>query len=478
MSSDPSYIGRYKILEELGQGAMGVVYLAEDPLLKRSVAIKVIHGGTATQAEALKRFQTEAEISASLNHPNVISIFDVGQQPGMGPFLAMEYIQGRSLFDRMNEGPLGGEESMLLLIQAMQALDAAHARGIVHRDFKPGNLMITNDGRLKLMDFGIARETRQDQTTELICTPSFAAPELLDRKAPSAATDRWAFAITAFRMITGELPFQAPSLTALVKLIDGEDPQFPESCSVPLRTVFLKALAKKPKDRYSDLRSFLKALLDALELPEEARTRCLALLAAGDMGTLLVPSVAKQRWPHYLRPSYPRLALFAAGIIALVVLGFWGFPRIFVRHLSVQSFPAGAQAFVDDKPVGITPIPDVKVRRDAHVLRLERKGYQTLEHAIGPEDHVLMLNLMPEAFRLYLKSDPMGSEVLLDGVLMGITPVEGLEVSGGGSHRLMVRKAGYETWSASISRDHRPPSQVRLKKLEEKKPFWKRLFGH
>jgi hypothetical protein len=158
-------------------------------------------------------------------------------------------------------------------------------------------------------------------------------------------------------------------------------------------------------------------------------------------------------------------------------MGFWAYPRVFKRHLSIQSFPAGAQVFVDDQPVGTTPIADLRVRRDARALRLERKGYQTLVHAITSDDHVLWLNLMPEAFRLNLKSDPEGAEVLLDGVLMGVTPLEGLEVSGGGSHRLMVRKSGCETWSASISRDHRPPQLIRLKKIEEKKPFWKRLFG-
>jgi predicted Ser/Thr protein kinase len=479
MSLEPLRIGRYKVMRELGQGAMGVVYLAEDPLLKRRVAIKVVHGGDAAQGEALRRFRMEAEISARLNHPNVITIFDVGEEPTLGPFLAMEYVDGKSLSDCLASGPLDPETSVLLLIQALQALEAAHASGIIHRDFKPGNLMVASDGRLKLMDFGIAREALEDATTELLCTPSYAAPELMDRQFPSATTDRWAFVVTAFRTVLGDLPFQAPSLSSLVKAIDQEPPQFPEGTSPAIRAVFERALSKPPHLRYPDLRSFLVDLLEALQLKEEARTRCRALLEAGELpsriGTLLLPRSARNPWLRL-----PRLLALGTGLAILVALGIWGWPRLFPRRISLQSFPAGANVYVDGRWVGTTPLKDAKIIRTARVLRLEKHGYQTLEHALQAGDHVLSLNLMPEALRLELKTEPTGAEVLLDGVLAGVTPLSGLEVSGGGSHRLMIRKQGYEPWSMSVSRERRPPTLVRLKKIppeKEKPSLWKRIFG-
>ena len=479
MSLEPTRIGRYKVLRELGQGAMGVVYLAEDPLLKRRVAIKVVHGGDAAQSEALRRFRMEAEISARLNHPNVITVFDVGEEPTLGPFLAMEYVDGKSLADCLANGPLDAESAVLLLIQALQALEAAHASGIIHRDFKPGNLMVAMDGRLKLMDFGIAREVQEDSTTELLCTPSYAAPELMDRQSPSATTDRWAFVVTAFRTVLGDLPFQAPSLSSLVKVIDQEPPQFPEATPHAVRTVFERALAKAPHLRYPDLRSFLKDLVDALGLPDDAKARCRALLEAGElpsrMGTLLLPRNPRNPWLRL-----PRLIAMGVGLALLIALGIWGLPRIFPRRISLQSFPAGANVYVDGRWVGTTPLKDTKIIRTARVLRLEKHGYQTLEHAIQDGDRVLSLNLMPEALRLELRTEPSGAEVLLDGVVAGITPVSGLEVSGGGSHRLMIRKPGYEPWSMSVSRERRPPTLVRLKKIpteKEKPSFWKRIFG-
>ena len=128
MSLDPSSIGRFKVLGTLGSGAMGTVYLAEDPLLKRALAIKVVREGTG-DAEVLLRFKREAEISARLNHPNAVTVFDVGEEPDLGPYLVMEYVEGESLSDRIRRGPLEPDEAVGLLIQAADALEAVHGLG-------------------------------------------------------------------------------------------------------------------------------------------------------------------------------------------------------------------------------------------------------------------------------------------------------------------------------------------------------------
>lgn len=486
MSQDPTYIGRYKVLGELGQGAMGVVYLAEDPLLKRGVAIKAVHGGTAAQAEALRRFQQEAEISARLCHPNVITIFDVGDEPGLGPFMAMEYVDGESLADRLAKGPMETEQSALLLIQGLHALEAAHARGIVHRDFKPENLMISSDGRLKLMDFGIARTEAGLVTTEVLCTPMYAAPELLDRQPPSPATDRWAYCVTAFWMTLGSLPYQAPSMSALLYSITHEPPVFPEGTSADLQAVFEHALAKEPASRPSDLRIFLNDLLEALPLSKDARIRCHTLLEAGTTSMLSGPYRAYREKAGGWRPwfHFPRLAWLLAALVLLLMLGLfeaWNLEVLLPRRVSVRSTPPGATVFLDDASLGVTPLLDVKVPRGTHLLRLEKKDFLTREQSIKKGDRDLALDLVPKPVLLELKSEPAGAEVFLDGVLAGTTPVDRLEIAGVEEHRLMIRKTGFEPWLMPVSRENPPPPLVKLKKVEvhrkpKPKPFWKRLF--
>ena len=461
---------------------MGVVYLAEDPLLKRGVAIKVVHGGTAAQAEALRRFQQEAEVSARLSHPNVITVFDVGEEPDLGPFMAMEFVDGLSLAALLEKGPLDPEQAAHLLIQGLHALEAAHARDIIHRDFKPENLMISTDGRLKLMDFGIARTSTGQVTTDVLCTPTYAAPELLDRKPPSSDTDRWAYYVTAFWMILGALPFKAPSMSALLYAIAHDPPIFPERTSPQLRAVFLKALSKDPGSRHEDLRTFLNELLEAMPLSEDERDRCSTLLEAGT-STLLSGSQKYSRRGFFGRRGWlrlPRLAWLAAGILMLSGLAVWSLVTFSPRRLSLQTTPSGAHVFLDDVSLGLTPLADAKIPKRAYLLRLEKKGYQTLEHAVQKGERDLRLNLIPVVTRLDLITEPAGAEVFLDGLLVGSTPVTGLELSRGEAQRLLIRKPGFEPWSMSVSRGKHPPSVIRLKRTEpatpRRQPLWKRLF--
>ena len=174
----------------------------------------------------LLRFQREAEISARLNHPNVVTVHDVGRDPEAGPFLAMEYVDGLDLASLIPKG-LPVPSVILLLLQGMSALEAAEREGIIHRDVKPTNILVSRDGRLKLMDFGIARGegTRLTQAGQFIGTPSYTAPEALGGAEPSFAADRYAFAVIAFQMLTNELPFECPTIAAtLYRIVHGTAP--------------------------------------------------------------------------------------------------------------------------------------------------------------------------------------------------------------------------------------------------------------
>ena len=284
MAQDPTTIGRYKVLRKLGGGGMGVVYLAEDALLKRQVAIKLVRGSFAEHEHAMLRFQREAEVSARLNHPNVIVVYDVGDEPGFGPFIAMEFVAGADLDQMIREARLDDEGRIEVLIQGMRALEAAHKAGIVHRDIKPANLLVSADGRVKLLDFGIARgdESTLTATGMFLGTPGFMAPEQIRGDDASAATDRYSFFVLALELFTGRRPFRADSTPALLYKIAHEPPDLAEDMSAALRAVFLRALDKDPAARFPDLRSFLLALIDGAAIEHGRRATLRALLGASD----------------------------------------------------------------------------------------------------------------------------------------------------------------------------------------------------
>ena len=477
----PSTIGRYKVLGELGRGSMGIVYLAEDPALKREVAIKLVHRGTLDQEDVLARFRQEAEISARLNHPNVIMVFDVGEEKDFGPFMAMEFADGEVLSELLARGPMAPESAALILIQGFHALRAAHSMGIIHRDYKPENLILTRNGRLKLMDFGIARNDDPMLTgSGVLCTPSFAAPEILDRKPPAPASDNWAFCVTAFLMFTGVLPFHTGSISSLLYAIAHEPPVFPAGTATALQSVFSKALEKDPSNRYPDLHSFMVELLGALPLEPEFLTRCLTLLETSDtLAERTTHQLLQQRKPglwNWLMPS--KLGWLAGSTVAVVLLGVGLTSLLTPRRLTLTSYPPHVQVFLDDKPLGTTPLMDVRIPSKAHLLRLEQPGYQRVERALHPEDHWLTLILTAEPMVLTIKSIPLGAEVFVNNVLMGLTPILGLKLAGDQPQQLQLRKRGYEPWVTTLSAEAPLPATIVLKKLTPApKSFWKRLFG-
>jgi len=284
VAQDPTTIGRYKVLRKLGGGGMGVVYLAEDALLKRQVAIKLVRGSFAEHEHAMLRFQREAEVSARLNHPNVIVVYDVGEEPGFGPFIAMEFVAGSDVDQMIRDARLDDEGRIQVLIQGMRALEAAHKAGIVHRDIKPANLLVSADGRVKLLDFGIARgdESTLTATGMFLGTPGFMAPEQIKGDEASPATDRYSFFVLALELFTGRRPFRADSTPALLYKIVNDPPDFGDTLAEPLRSVFVRALAKDPAARFPDLTSFVVALIDAAHLDPQRRSALRALIGAAD----------------------------------------------------------------------------------------------------------------------------------------------------------------------------------------------------
>ena len=471
MSLDPSTIGRYKVLGTLGAGAMGMVYLAEDPRLKRPLAIKTVREGTG-DAEVLHRFKREAEISAQLNHPNAITVFDVGDEPGLGPYLVMEYVEGDCLSELISQGLLTLDQSVRLLLQANDALEAVHALGIVHRDIKPENFMVAKDGRLKLMDFGIARgnQGRLTATTAFLGTPAYAAPEVLNGARATEASDRWSFTLTAFEMLTGRLPFSADSVGTMLYRIVHEEPDLSEGLSAEEQAVFRRAFDKVPARRHPDLRAFLQDLLQALPLEPEVRQSCLSHLEAPASGTPrstlrleFSPAEKDQRFPS-------REPWIWAGVSLALFLGTWAlfFRRDASRILSIESRPSGAEVFLDGTALGRTPLREVVVKGKAESLRLEKPEFLPLVVELKKEDRELSFRLQSAPFPVTVATDPPGAEVFLDGRPRGLSPMV-LEIPGEGSHQVRVQLMGFQPWNAVPERHKALPDPIHLLKQRTRK---------
>jgi len=211
-------IGKYHILELVGEGAMGVVYKARDSVLDRTVAVKVMNDAIARSDELRTRFLREAQAAASLQHPNVVSIYDLGEVDGH-LYIAMEYVPGADLetIVRDKDAPLTLQQKLDIVIDVLTGLSFAHKRGIVHRDIKPANIRISEDGRAKIMDFGVAHlaSSKLTSTGASLGTPSYMAPEQITGGKTTPATDLFAVGAVLYELLTGELPFDAPSMQNL-----------------------------------------------------------------------------------------------------------------------------------------------------------------------------------------------------------------------------------------------------------------------
>ena len=299
-------IGRYKIVRELGRGAMGVVYHAIDPNIGRPVAIKTIHLGDVRKPEEQERLRErlfrEARSAGILSHPGIVTIYDVEQQGDLA-YIAMEYVDGPTLDQLLSaQPPLAPDKLFSILAQTAAALDYAHQKGIVHRDIKPANIMIARDGTTKITDFGIAKITASDQLTmtgSIVGTPHYMSPEQVQGQAIDGRSDQFSLAVIAYEALTGEKPYSGEHLTTVVYKIVTEPPpplhRLNPSLGSAIDTAVGKALSKKPDARYRACQDFV----DALEKACDA-TKGWKLMPRG--GSLNEPTVAEAPRPPVTLP--------------------------------------------------------------------------------------------------------------------------------------------------------------------------------
>ena len=446
----------YKITEKIGEGGMGVVYKAEDTKLKRDVAIKFLPRQIATSDEERARFKIEAQAAAALNHPNIATIYNIEEVDGE-LFIVMEYIEGQELREKIPPSPpfakggtdaspplskglsragLGGErggftidEIIDIATQIASGLQAAHKKGVTHRDIKSSNIMITEDGQVKIMDFGLAKIGRGTMLTRdhsTLGTAAYMSPEQARGGSVDHRTDLWSFGVVLYEMLTGELPFKGDYEQAVFYAILHEDPEPPsrlrKDVSEPLEEIVLSCLSKNREQRIACATDLLQSLAGLGHDGEAGATSLrqllrkpvvlalLFMLVAGPLAlywvslrgwrsqqslATLLPQVSQATQAGRYAQAY-ELALKAgkavSGDSTLKAL-----LPIISNHLTVLSEPPGARVYLKpfkgeaqskhtpDEMIGVTPIRNLRVARNDYLLRIEKDGYVPAERIASNE---------------------------------------------------------------------------------------------
>jgi serine/threonine protein kinase len=408
-------IQNYTITAYLGEGGMGTVYRASDTMLGRDVALKMLHTTLISQPQFFERFKKEARVLAQLLHPNIAVIYNfIGQESQH--FMVMEYVEGTNLDTLLKKHRV--LPYMLVVpffLQVLEGLGHAHKKGIFHRDIKPANLMVTPDGTVKLMDFGIAKmagEQRLTQVNRVVGTIEYMAPELIEGKDPSIASDIYAAGVTMYELLTGQLPFENATDYTLMQEIMKKKPVSVDklNAAVPasISAIVMKALEKKPEHRYADAKSFQQALSAACPGLREVDLRILQQAALPVTEVIAQPKKkTKVRQAHaepsvLLQKSKEQLSTFRKKWLtrqkAPVLIGIGSLLLAFIIVIAMPGKP-------EDLSQENKLLASVSAETEYNVKK------ETKEHAITNSDSVSSTLALPAADLPQRKKDT-GFEIL------------------------------------------------------------------
>jgi TolB-like protein/predicted Ser/Thr protein kinase len=411
-------IRHYRVVRQLGAGGMGEVLLAEDTQLERSVALKLMSAELAKDANQRKRFRTEAKAASGLNHPNICVIYEVGETDDDRPFLAMEFVEGQTLDVVMQQRRLAIRDILALGTQAAEALEAAHARRIVHRDIKPGNIMLDHRGQVKVLDFGLAKRFAQDGLSDttalssaltltgmLIGTPHYMSPEQVLGRELDHRSDIFSLGVVLYELIAGQKPFLGKTIGETINNVVNHRPdslglQNP-IFSPALDRMILKCLEKEPKNRYDaagQLAAELARLKDESErastskdgsqtafatappatAPQAARTKLWQLAgksvrpaSRSVMLAGLIILLATAAFGFFLVNSFVGRVAFSIGEVALLAVAGWWWLSARTRTaqpVSVASPPTAGSSGVQQKSLAVLPFANFSAEKDSDYL--------------------------------------------------------------------------------------------------------------
>ena len=292
--------GRYRLTDRIAAGGMGEVWQARDEILGRTVAVKLLKEGLTDEEGFTERFRNEARLSAALAHGNIAQVYDYGEEGNLA-YLVMEYVPGKPLSSILHDrGPISAADTANLMGQAAAALQAAHRAGLIHRDVKPANMLVTSDGVVKLTDFGIARavgSAAMTRTGEVMGTAQYLAPEAAMGKETTALTDVYSLAVVTYEMLGGRRPFNSDSAVALALAhVNEEPPPLPTEVPAPMRAVVHAGLRKDPAERPDSAQEFGRALRQAVTDSEQMGLNVWATAPRPGVGGPAGPS-GPHSWP-------------------------------------------------------------------------------------------------------------------------------------------------------------------------------------
>ena len=369
MPSQGDLLGdRYRLDDPIATGGMGQVWRATDTLLGRAVAVKLLHHGRSGDREFQARFHHEAKAMAALRHPGIATVYDYGQTgPGADAYIVMAHIDGQPLDQRIAEdGRLDAATAMSVVLQAARALDAAHAVGIVHRDVKPGNLIVQPDGTVVLVDFGVARSpalAAVTGTNDIVGTALYIAPEQVSKAATGPATDIYALGAVAYHCVAGRPPFIGDNPVSIaVHHLNDDPPPLPPGVPAPVRELIATAMAKRPADRYPSAAAMAAAATSSAEAgpagtpaPADADATARPIAAggpAGDEPTGGSPHRSTALWTLVLLA----LAGLAVGLAVAVAIALSGPDSIF-RDPGSKATPTSTGLPGTDRSGGVRTTP-------------------------------------------------------------------------------------------------------------------------
>jgi serine/threonine protein kinase/dienelactone hydrolase len=416
---------KYKIIDVVGKGGMGIVYKAEDIKLKRNVALKFLPPELTKDKEAKDRFVIEAQAAAALSHPNICTIHEIDEEEGKS-FIAMEYVEGQSLRHKIDRGPIGIESAVDIAIQVAEGMEQAHKKGIVHRDIKSANIMVADSGQAKIMDFGLAKVkggtllTREGTT---LGTVAYMSPEQARGEDVDQRSDIWSLGIVLYEMLSGQLPFMGDREASILYSVVHEEakPVAAWNPGIPteLQKIVERALKKKPEDRYPSAMHLQKDLQKYKDN-----------LKAEELGTFSFRSFLRKIQKPIV--AIPTVLIIAS--ISFISISFFR-QKEKIRWAKEEALPQVEQLVQNDWPNLF----------QAYELS------QKVEKII-PDDENL-LKLMSEcSLNISIDSDPPGAAVSMkeytkpdsDWIFLGITPIENIRLAVG-HFRWKMEKEGYET---------------------------------
>lgn len=478
-------VGRYKILGELGRGAMGVVYHAIDPSIGRSVAIKTIRIQDIHEQEHRDKLRTrlfrEARSAGVLSHPNIVTIYDMDEDDGLA-YIAMAFVNGPTLEKILNSRQaLSGSVMLRILKQTAAALDYAHSKGIVHRDVKPANIMTDEDGAVKITDFGIAKFTDPERNTDtrtITGTPNYMSPEQVQGKGIDGRSDQFSLAVIAYEILTGERPFVGEAIGTVVYKIVAEDPapahRLNGTLTEQIDAVLRRALSKKVEDRFATCAEFVGTLSKACG--ESRGWKTVAADTSGHMPTASFPISTSPKQtvlpptddavPVAARVKMESPSFVIPLLLSLMVVG--GVGAVVAHQMGWQPFGAEvtAAAPVVPQPAQLSPelsqqqpSVDVTVQpKPSPLPQLETDARHVEQIPVAPKPEAAPVEVdkmavaakteasvarSPRLEDVWVTSNPAGAKATLDDNFMQSCQTPCTLRAGYGRHRVMISLAGF-----------------------------------